>query len=432
MAINLVLALDLSVDDSSPTDDGNSSGRRYLSDHITKGFEDERPNNNLAEEYLIVRGSTYEWAPDIPKDYEFYAKHPIGFAVPKQTAVTYEKREYLVTGSGARSRFKLELPVKSEIELSLVAHLLVHGSLPDNQRKKLAEGMVGFSQNPTDDLQTYVVNFVADNSDIFGEDFSHELYLIDVGCILTKVSEDVMTHAVDVLKNSLAQRMTYPNGSQPQSFNVIEYQPLRHRARMAYPSGPLRNDGDVDLEDLKWDDRDGTPEPGSRPDPNIEDELDRLIADAVDQFFEDEKLIAEINKCSVVSPRKQHKDVATLLSWPQFKVEWRRVSIRVGCVTMHIRVPRLYRRTAFKKLYIALVTHFEVEDWLWDVLFQCAVGSAIGASVLGFITANPGVAVAAFEAQFKACVWERIRREVFACLSESIFVGTIHSSWKPV
>jgi len=432
MAINLVLSLDLSVDDSSSTDDGSSSGRRYLSDYIVKGFEDERSTNGLGDDHLFERGDVYEWSPDIPENFVFHDKHPINFSVPNQTAVTFEKREFIITGTSSRSRFRLELPVTSEIEMSLVAHLLVHETLPANQRDKLAEGMRNFSQNEQDDLQRYVVQFVSDNTDVFGPDFSHELYLIDVGCVLNKISERVEESAVEVLKNSLAQRMMYSNGNRPQAFKVIEYNSYNFRARLAQPTGPLRHDGDVVLEDEYWDDRDGTPPPDQLPNPDIIDELDQRIADVVDRFMYDEGQIAEMNGCSVVTARKDHKDVATLFSWPQFKVVWVRRSIRVGCVTMHIRLPQLKRRTAFKKLYVALATHFEVEDWLWDVLFQCAVASAVGATVLGLITANPGVAAAAFEAQFKACVWERIRREVFECLSESIFVGTVHSSWKSV
>jgi hypothetical protein len=432
MAINLVLALDLSVDDSSSTDDVSSSGRRYLSDYICKGFEEEIQNNGLSHEHVITRGSKYEWSPDIPKDFLSHAKHDIGFAVPRQTAVTFETREFLITGSGTRSRHKLELPVKSTLELSLVAHLLVHHSLSIEQREKLAEGLRGYSQDPDDDLQRYVVDFVSSNVEVFGEDFSHELYLIDVGCIIEKTGERVRTDAVDVLTTTLAQRMTYPNGSQPKPFKVLEYNPRRTRKRSAFPSMPMRHDGDVVIEDPYWDDNDGLPAPGSRPDPSIEDDLDNLIADAVADFIDEESIFAEANGCQVVAAREEHKAVATLLSWPQFKIVWERASIRIGCVTFHIRVPKLKRRTAFKKLYVALATHFEVEDWLWNVLYKCATSSAIGASVLGLITANPGVAVAAFEAQFKACVWERLQREVFDCLSETIFIGTVHSTWKPV
>lgn len=426
MAVNMILNLDLTVDDN-PNDTDNDSGRAYLSSYICKGFKDERVSNNLDTKHLIERGSNYEWVPDVPEGFSHYAKHPIQVRPNDVEAITYEKRYFLATGRDIRSKFDIEVPVRSDVRLDLVAHLMVDETLSEDQKRKLQEGMEGFSQDPADDLQTYIVGFVAANVDVFGEGFSHETYLIDVGCVINKTNEHVDDQTARAILRHLTRSITLTagnSGSTP-SIDVIEIDPMSKRERIAAPTGPLYNDNEPSVEDDTWNTE------GEPPTATL-DELERKVDEFVDDYLRDEAQLMEQLRCSVVVSRKEKKKVATLISWPQVKVVWVRHTYRVGCVTVSIRLPKLKRRTAFKVLYVVLATHFDVEDWLFDLLLDCAITGAVTASVIGLISANPAVALSVFQSQFKECVWRKLSREVFACLSETLIIGTVHSSWKSV
>lgn len=437
------LSLDLSVDDGPIPDDPSNipvdelgSGRRYLSEYICKGFKDsvERdhdpntnpniPGNGLGDDHLIERGSTYEWQPDVAEGFEWVGSHPIKARPNNVKAVTFERRKYQATGEDVRSRFEIEIPVESNIEVALVAHLMVLPSLSEEKIEKLRAGMIGFSQDPNDDLQEYVVSFVASHPDVFGPDFSHESYLIEVGCILTKISENVRFDVATTLVERFKVNILKQGKMEDASLTVSEFPTLTTRERISTPTGPTYNASKPNIEDKKWD---GEGEPPQAALQGLDDEVENELTN----FIQDE-LSQDRPGCDIAKERRKKEKVATLLSWPQFKLVWVRHSYTVGCVKVSVRLPVLKRRTAFKVLYVAMATHFEMEDWLFDILVSCAIAAAVTASVVGLITANPAVAQAIFQAQFKNCVMDHVKREVFDCVSETIFVGTVHSGWGPV
>ena len=443
MTVNMELSLDLSVDDGPLPDDLSSipadelgSGRRYLSEYICKGFSDSVtrdndsgtnpniPGNGLGSDHLIDRGDTYEWKPEVADGFEWVDSHPI-LARPRNVeAVTFESRKYQATGEDVRSRFEIEIPVVSDIEVALVAHLMVSPDLTEAQIEKLKDGMTGFSQNPDDDLQDYVVSFVASHPDVFGEDFSHESYIIDVGCILTKISEEVRYEAAKTLIDRFKVSILKEGNMEEASVKISEFPTTKTRKRISTPSGPTYNASGPEIEDETWN-------PEGEPSQATLDDLDDLIEGELTDFI-DEELSQDRPGCDIVKERREKEKVATLLSWPQFKLVWVRRTFKVGCVKVSVRLPVLKRRTAFKVLYVAIATHFDVDDWLFDLLLKCALSAAVSASVVGLISANPAIAAAVFKSHFKTCVMDHIRREVFDCVSETIFVGTVHSGWKPV
>jgi len=93
----------------------------------------------------------------------------------------------------------------------------------------------------------------------------------------------------------------------------------------------------------------------------------------------------------------KQKRIATLIQYPEFKIRWRRVVIKIGCVRISIKVPQLMYRNNKRVLYAGLAYSADVGDIVIDVLEYCLVKSAFAASIAGLATANIGVAGAAFK-----------------------------------
>lgn len=122
--------------------------------------------------------------------------------------------------------------------------------------------------------------------------------------------------------------------------------------------------------------------------------------------------------------------IATLLQYPEFKLEWRRHVIRLGCVQVSIRLPvMMYRNT--KRVLYAVLAHPDVDAVVVNVLEYCLKKSALAGSVAGLATANIAVAGAAFKAVFTECVKQQIMGYL-KCLLPELIILKERGGWRPV
>lgn len=122
--------------------------------------------------------------------------------------------------------------------------------------------------------------------------------------------------------------------------------------------------------------------------------------------------------------------IATLLQYPEFRLDWVRHVIRLGCVRVTIKLPRLMYRNV-KRVLFAVLAHPQVDRIIIAVLESCLTKAAFAGTVLGLATANIGVAGAAFKAVFTECVKQQVFTYVKCVLPELILLKE-RGGWRPV
>jgi len=129
--------------------------------------------------------------------------------------------------------------------------------------------------------------------------------------------------------------------------------------------------------------------------------------------------------------RYEQKCIATLIQYPEFKIRWRRVVIKIGCVRISIKIPQLLYRNNKRVLYAGLAYSVGVGQIVMDVFMYCLVKSAFAASIAGLATANIGVAGAAFKALFTECIKQQLGTYV-KCLLPELLLLKGRDGWRPV
>ncbi len=127
----------------------------------------------------------------------------------------------------------------------------------------------------------------------------------------------------------------------------------------------------------------------------------------------------------------KNQRVATLISYPEFKIVWRRVVIKVGCVRISIKVPQLWYRNSKRVLYAVIAHKIDVSAIVENVIVHCLKSAALKGTLAGLVTANPAVGAAAFKAAFKECVTNQLL-EYLKCLFAELVVLKEKDRWKPV
>lgn len=122
--------------------------------------------------------------------------------------------------------------------------------------------------------------------------------------------------------------------------------------------------------------------------------------------------------------RKEHK-LFTLVSWPEFMLEFKEITIRIGCVQITVTVPVIKTRTSKIFFYVYFSVFVDAGKSAKRIAERCALKAAIEGSVVGLITLNPGVALAEFLESFKQC----IIKDILSCTDAGIFTIKFSTDW---
>ena len=124
--------------------------------------------------------------------------------------------------------------------------------------------------------------------------------------------------------------------------------------------------------------------------------------------------------------RREELRMLSVLGWPEFKLEWQTISIRVGCATIQITVPVLRIRFANLVLFIYYHVPKTPDVAILTIVKNCAIRSALSGAVIGIVVGNPAVAIAAFQSFFVDC----LRQDAFDCINPGLIMVKEVEGWR--
>lgn len=127
---------------------------------------------------------------------------------------------------------------------------------------------------------------------------------------------------------------------------------------------------------------------------------------------------------------EQDHRIGTLFEYPEFRIEWERKRIKIGCVKITLRLPVLEFRTT-KMVLWAFVGIPKLDKLVKGVVERCFVESAVASTIIGLATANLAVAGAAFKSVFVECIERKIATTI-SCLISGLVLLKKKGGWKPV
>ncbi len=137
-----------------------------------------------------------------------------------------------------------------------------------------------------------------------------------------------------------------------------------------------------------------------------------------DNFADD--IISQITTILVPSECGEMKDkkhkLLSLLAWPEFKIEWKTIRIKIGCTKISISIPILRVRISELIFYVYYSLPVHIDRFIFKIAETCAIRSALGAAIIGIIMSNPAAAFASFNGLFKRCLEQEIKNCVNAGL----------------
>ncbi len=127
----------------------------------------------------------------------------------------------------------------------------------------------------------------------------------------------------------------------------------------------------------------------------------------------------------------EDKKLATLFSYPEFRVVWRKKQIKIGCVNITISYPQLQWRTAREELYLSIVAEVDIEALIISVAKDCGILAFVTSGVVAYFTANFAAAVKAFKSTFFYCVETRLT-EVPKCFIPDLKLIKESNHWNSI
>lgn len=120
-----------------------------------------------------------------------------------------------------------------------------------------------------------------------------------------------------------------------------------------------------------------------------------------------------------------HKKILRLISWPEFKIEWLKKRIKIGCSTITVPWPKIYTRTTSILLYAHYIVPVRIDRIIKDAIGECAVYAALSGGVAGVVLGNLPAAIAVFKSSFKICVEEYI----LSCFHGELYLAKKKTQW---
>lgn len=145
----------------------------------------------------------------------------------------------------------------------------------------------------------------------------------------------------------------------------------------------------------------------------------------------DEVIREEATRQDCNSSDRVLEQIATILSYPEFKQEWNWVVVKIGCVKTHLYLPKTYKRMTKEIMYAYSSHPSNINQIILDIVKGCVIKAAISAAVIGVILANFGAALAAFKALFIECIKFQTQEEI-KCLLPGLIITKQPGPWSIV
>lgn len=139
-----------------------------------------------------------------------------------------------------------------------------------------------------------------------------------------------------------------------------------------------------------------------------------------------QSIVGIVVPSSCGNTRSEKFPLLSVSNWPEFKLEWISISIKIGCARVTISVPVLRTRSAKMVIFVRYERPEKIELTVWEIVKTCAIRGALVGTVTGIILANPAAALVAFQTAFNECVKE----EALACLHPGVFLVKEVTDWQ--
>ena len=123
--------------------------------------------------------------------------------------------------------------------------------------------------------------------------------------------------------------------------------------------------------------------------------------------------------------RREQQRLVSVFAWPEFKLEWYTITIKIGCARIQISLPRLLVRISNLIIFIYYHVPKRFDEAILTILKNCAIRSALSGAVIGIVVGNPAAAIAAFQSFFVDC----LRQDAFACINPGLFLAKEVGDW---
>jgi hypothetical protein len=317
------------------------------------------------------------------------------------------KREYYSVRKGTHTlgTFNVIVPVQQLVTVSIVSVLLVADIVPQPIKTKILNGFSGYDPvNNPDPVQYATANL--------GPDVTPDMFLVRSSFTLTKKGQQTFdTKQRDAL-------LALYNGTAPGGIFVVPNEDNL--------SSYLKNSGinavkirEEAVGRIPAPQQDGLHERGVSS-INATQEIDKIIDDVV-------KTEAQGLDCSGIVIREESR-IATLLFWPEFKIDWVDVAIQVGCIRVVITIPVPRARISKKVLYAYVGHPTNLGQTVVDDLKVCIIKAAVAGAVIGIVLADFPAGLAAFVAVFNDCV-AYAAGQLAACLIPGLEMLTESTAW---
>jgi|GEM_PF-2296879 len=146
--------------------------------------------------------------------------------------------------------------------------------------------------------------------------------------------------------------------------------------------------------------------------------------DSITDVLVDKIIPRPASICGIM--KRYNYEIAKIAEWPEFKIEWRRKRIKIGCTRITITYPVLRTRKATLRFFIYFKVPKSITTAAFNIAKYCGKSSALKGGVIGIVSGNLALAIAAFKASFKDCV----KREIKKCIYPGLFTVKVVTGWK--
>jgi len=148
---------------------------------------------------------------------------------------------------------------------------------------------------------------------------------------------------------------------------------------------------------------------GRVPKPYVDPAHERELPENATAAQEDNALqdIIDANKLGFhgcEANRKTYRRIAAVFGWPEFRIVWMDVKIKVGCFWVIFTLPVPQIRFSSLVLFAYVAHEGNLAPYIQQSVEVCIVQSAVSSFVIGVVLNNFAAAMAAYEALFDACI----------------------------
>lgn len=153
--------------------------------------------------------------------------------------------------------------------------------------------------------------------------------------------------------------------------------------------------------------------------------VDEQAADPAKAIEIATEIINLLPKVGCEIEKKEAFKILTIPGWPEFKIEWRRVVIKLGCARIVFHVPVLRVRVAFIVMYAYVGLPKAIDRAAYRIATSCALKAALGSAVVGLLTSNISAALGAYVPLVEVCVGA----EIAECMINGLFQAVERTPW---